>query len=363
MEIVNLLEFLNNTRGLYTLNYSRCDRQLMNFLDLMTEDEQFTQSIDLGLIFVSQRDADKYTIVDGMGRILSLSLLLHAICECYKKTSVQNDKAIKTIRSKYLTRAKGYKLILNEKDNEIYSKILNGERLSGHEKKSHMFELLHNFWAQIKEEKLQAAKIFTMLKKINVTLVDTDDISKRDLYYKLNSHRQLNQMLLIDDYMKEKGLLDEWENIKTTGFIQDDDILLFFKDFFITKFNYKSYKEERLYESFVNFFETMQQYVPKETLISRIKRSAALYSNMLNINFNNEEIRQAFVNIKRHGGEDTYANILSVYEDYYSNNISESIFLEILNTIDEYLINRQNTGKDIDFNELIQYLNAFITCK
>ena len=210
---------------------------------------------------------------------------------------------------------------------------------------------------------MQAAKIFAMLKKINVTLVETDDVSKRDLYYKLNSHRKLNQMLLIDDYMKEKGLSEEWENIKTTGFIQKDDILLFFKDFFITKFNYKTFDEERLYESFVNFFETMQQYVPKETLINRIRRSAALYSNMLNVSFNNDEIKQAFVDIKRHGGEDTYAYILSVYEDYHSNNISESIFLEILHTIDEYLINRQNTGKSIDFNELVQYLNAFITCK
>ena len=37
---------------------------------------------------------------------------------------------------------------------------------------------------------------------------------------------------------------------------------------------------------------------------------------------------------------------------------------EIINTaIDEYLKNRLETGKNIEFNELIQYLNAFITCK
>ena len=35
----------------------------------------------------------------------------------------------------------------------------------------------------------------------------------------------------------------------------------------------------------------------------------------------------------------------------------------ILKTIDEYLQNRQNSGQNIEFNELIQYLNAFITCK
>ena len=53
----------------------------------------------------------------------------------------------------------------------------------------------------------------------------------------------------------------------------------------------------------------------------------------------------------------------NVYEDYDDNNISESIFLEILNTIDEYLKNRQESGKNIDFNELVQYLNALISFK
>ena len=43
--------------------------------------------------------------------------------------------------------------------------------------------------------------------------------------------------------------------------------------------------------------------------------------------------------------------------------ISESTFIEILDTISDYLKTRQNTNNDVSFNELIQYLNAFITCK
>lgn len=48
MKVVNLLEFLNKAKDLYTLNYAMCDNELVNFLDLMVEDEQFTQKIDLG---------------------------------------------------------------------------------------------------------------------------------------------------------------------------------------------------------------------------------------------------------------------------------------------------------------------------
>ena len=364
MKVVNLLEFINSAKDLFTLDYARCDKNLINFLDLMTEDEQFTQRIDFGIVYVHQKSFDQYIIVDGLNRILSLSLLLHAVCECYKKTTERNTKAIKTIRNKYLIRNSNTKLHLNEEDNDLYNKIINGERLSGHEKAKPMFILLHNFWSQIKEEKLQASKIFAMLQKVTVTLVETDDVSKRNLYYKLNiSSRELSQIALIEDFLRENGVESEWHTIRNSYFPNENDVILFLKDFFVTKFHYKQFNPERLYESFVNYFETMMQYMSEDVLIRRLKNSAKLYYNILNINFNNDELKRAIIQIKKHSGEDTYAYILDVYEDYAEGNISESIFLEILKTIDEYLQNRQNSGKNIEFNELIQYLNAFITCK
>ena len=365
MKVVNLLKFINSAHDLYALDIARCNRTLVNFLDLMVEDEQFTRSIDLGIIYVSVKDTDKYVIVDGLNRIVSLSLLLHAICECYKKTSTKNDKAINTIRSKYLFANKTkLKLHLHAEDADLYEKIINGERLSGHEKSKPMFVLLHNFWLQIKEEKLQAANIFKMLQKINVVLVDTSEVSKRDLYYRLNkSNRKINQIKLIDDYAAEKGVAETWNDIKSVLCLEKDDTQSFLKDFFITKFNYKHFSPERVYESFVNYFETMLKYQSKDAIMANIKRSAVLYSNILNINFKNEDIRHAFINIKRHNGTDTYAYILNVYEDFYSGNISEATFIEILNTIDEYLKNRESSGKNIDFNELVQYLNALISFK
>ena len=363
MKVVNLLEFINSAHNLFTLNYAKCSDELVNFLDLMIEDEQFTQRIDLGIIFVEQKSLDQYTIVDGLNRILSLSLLLHAVCECYKKTTAQNDKAIRTIRKKYLLSGGKSKLRLNDKDNELYNKIINGERLSGHEKATPMFKLLHNFWTQIKEEKLQASKIFTMLKKIEVTFVETENVSKRNLYYKLNSSRKLNQVAFIEDFLRENGVERIWQEIRENYFPRESDVILFLKDFFVTKFNYKKFNSERLYESFVNYFETMMLYMSEDVLMNKMKLSAMLYSNIINVNIPNEGIKQALIKIKMHSGEDTFAYILDIYEDYIENNISENTFIEILNTIDEYLKNRQESGKNIEFNELIQYLNAFITCK
>ena len=365
MEVVNLLKFLNIVQDLYALDYNRCNRELTDLLDLMSEDEQFVRSIDLGIIFVNRKSIDQYIIVDGLSRILSLSLLLHAVCECYKKTSSKNAKAIKTIRSKYLFNADSkLKINLHPSDAELYAKLINGDRLSSHEKSKPIFLLLHNYWLRIKNENFQAADIFKMLQKIKVTVVETQNISKRDLYYKLNSDkRSIDQIALIENYLKEKDLSFEWESMKESYCVEKDDMLIFLMDFLITKFNYKNFTKERLYENFVNYFETMKQYISTLKIMDNIRFAAMLYNIILNINFENKDIKKAFMDIRRHDGEDTFAYILSVYEDVYKGNISEQTFLEILTTIDEYLKNRQTSGKNIDFNQLVQYLNALITCK
>lgn len=364
MKVVNLLDFLNSINKIYALEYSECANSLVNFLDLLPLDEQFMQRIDFGMLFIHHKTSDSCEVVDGIGRIISLSLLLHAICECYKKTTERNEKAIRTIRNKYLLSGETAKLHLPEEYQNIYNKIIFGERLSGKEKNSPIFKLLHSFWTQIKEEELQASLIFNLLNRIFITQVDTGSVPPRDLYYSLNKNKRcINQIALIDNYMKSIGVEKDWENVKKIYNYNEFDINLFFKDFFITKFSYRKYDENKLYENFVNYFETMLMYLPEDILLQKLCKTAKLYHNMLNVNFNSDFIKKAFIQIKMHNGEDTYAYLLNIYEDYVDNNISETTFIEILSTIDEYLRKRLKTPNNVSFNELIQYLNAFITCK
>lgn len=364
MEVVNLLNFLNKSRSLYALDCATYSKSLLNLLNAIQEDEQFIRRVDLGVVYVSQRTLDQFTIVDGLGRFLSLSLLLHAVCECYKKTSSQNDKAIKTIRTKYLLNGSKTKLRLAEKDQVIYDKIIFNEKLSGKEKETPIFLLLHKLWAQIKEENLQAANIFRMLDKMFITIVNTEEVCQRDLYYTLNKERRdLDQLVLIESYLKNLGLQTQWELIKSIYDNSKRDLTRFFKDFFVTKFNFREFEESRFYEFFINYFETMIQYMSDESLMAKIKHSAELYKDILNVDFENTNIKKMMVQIKIHKGEDTYAYLLSIYEDFIDGNISETTLLEILKTIDEYLKNRLHNPSDVGFNELIKYLNAFITCK
>ena len=364
MESKNLLEFLNKIKTLAALQYARCDSKLINFLDLIAVEEEFTQRIDLGIIYLSEITLEKSEIIDGLNRLLSLSLLLHAICECYKKTTEKNEKAIKTIRKKYLLTNTRTKLRLPKDMQDIYDKIIFGERLSGKEKESPMFVLLHNFWVQIKEEKLQASRIFAMLQKITVTVVDTDNMNPRDLYYSINHEkRNLNQIMLIDDYLDKNQTKEIWQDIKKIYKYKDYDIILFFRDFFWNKFNFKEFDKNKLYEYFVNYFETMLKYSNAASIMSKIKRSAELYLQLINVDIENSNIKRALVQLKFHNCEDTYAYLLSVYEDYTDGSLSEATFLEILAAIKEYLENREKNDNNVGFNELIKYLNAFIAYK
>lgn len=364
MEVRNLLELLNKTKNLCALEYAKCSPELVNFLDLISVEEQLTQRIDLGLIYLSEVTPEKSIIVDGLSRILSLSLLLHAVCECYKKTSERNDKAIRTIRKKYLLNNTRTKLRLPKKMQTVYDKIIYGERLSGREKDTPMFILLHNFWTEIKENQLHASHIFGMLQKIIVTVVDVENIEYRDLYYSLNHNkRELNQLLMIEDYLGKTELKRIWGELKELYQNKDADIKLFFKDYFQNKFNYKEFNENVLYEYFVNYFETMRQYYPAVSIMTKLKRSAELYLQLINVEIENKELRNALIQLKFHNCDDTYAYLLSIYEDYIDGNLSLATFLEILSTIKEYLQNREKNENDVSFNELIQYLNAFLTYK
>ncbi|MDO5306818.1 MAG: hypothetical protein Q4E83_03570 [bacterium] len=363
MNIVNTLDFLKKTKSLHALDFATCYDDLSIFYNFIRDDEQFIQNVNFGIVYLYDRTMNNYTIIDGLNRFLCISLFLHAICECHKKTTPKNEKAIATIRSKYLVSNDKPKLRLNEPEGTIYHKIIFGERLSGKEKESPIFKLLHLFWTQIKDNKLQASSLLKWLQKFSIMIVDSPKEYQREVYYTLNKEKKsLDHFILIKDFLKTYNLDDKWDNF-TANFNNENDLRLFFKDFFVTKFASKHYVPTNCYENFVNYFATMQEYMSPEDLFKRLDNSAKLYINILNVELPTEALRKALIQIKLNNGEDTFAYLLNVYEDFNSQNITEATFLEILEAIAEHLRNRKKNNNNISFNELIEYLNAFISCK
>lgn len=363
MKEVNLLEFLNKIKTIRVPDYADNLGCMVNYLDLLALDDDFVQKVNFGVFYISQQSLDRVVLADGSARIISLSLLLHAICECYKKTTPKNAQAIEIIRKKYLLNGVKSKLQLPEEMKTIYEKIIYGDRLSAKEKKNLIFQRLHSFWTQIKEEELQASEIFKMLQKASVFVDDINPNDVRELYYVLNKHRKLNGINLVKDYLAQYGLKEAWSEFAEQYNNKESDIIRFFNDFFKNKFNFKDFSVDKLYEYFVNYFETIIKYTNPKSAMERLQKSASLYLDLLNVNMGVDELNKLLVKIKMYEGEDTYPYLLSVYEDYKDGNLTESTLTEIMTTVAEYLKNRQKTGNDLDFNELINYLNAFLACK
>ena len=221
MEHINLLQFLNMSKKLYLPTYVKYDFNLINLLSMLNDDNQFVKSLDLGIVYYNRKTLENFTIVDGFNKFLSLSLLLHAICECYKKTSQKNDNAIKVIRSKYLLNGEQTKLRLDKKGQAIYDKIIFGERLSGKEKESPLFRLLHELWTEIKTKELQAANIFNTLSKITFYIVDTENAEVDQRYI---GHEEV-QLILKDEsfnyiWLHEKYLITGQSNLSADEIIK-----------------------------------------------------------------------------------------------------------------------------------------------
>ena len=56
----------------------------------------------------------------------------------------------------------------------------------------------------------------------------------------------------------------------------------------------------KLYDSFVNYFETMLQFMAEDAVIAKIKRAANLYHNILNINIKEEGLKKHLIQINSH---------------------------------------------------------------
>ena len=83
-------------------------------------------------------------------------------------------------------------------------------------------------------------------------------------------------MLILLNFMNRKNLLPF--------------LIQFLKDFFVTKLN-NSFQQKYLYHYFINYFETMLQYMSEDDLIAKFKTSAALYNDIMNVNLSNESYK------------------------------------------------------------------------
>ena len=365
MDLFKALEFLENTGHLYALDYSKkylYSAKLSNFMfDLF----DISEKTNLGVIYTKPIKIGEQFLVDGVSRLVGLSLFLFAICECWKNTTERNDLLIKKIKANYLLRNDRPKIILKGINKDIYESLLLGERISGKNKKTVIFCTYHEYWTKLKLGNYELKDIMDKLNNIYLyhsSLAEQDSEQIRDLYYSLNIDSQkLNQIALIKDFLKELDASYEWSEIEQLFFNNKDYLMMFLKDFLITKYTTNKIPYNSYYIVLKDYINRIKKYKSVAKAVEEMHESAITYNSILNVDMPDEDIKNKFIEIKLNKGNDTYAYLLEIFEDYKDGNITKATFIEILTAVNEYLINRNaNPTARNNFNDLLSDLNKLL---
>ena len=129
--IINVSEILNNAKKLssagFSVEYSFDNEKAALYFDELVENSLSPTPIFSGILIL-EKNGEDFIIVDGLQRLITLSLLLCALCENYKGTSKVNEEARLKILNRFLITSneegKESKLQIKGAEFDIYLKIL-----------------------------------------------------------------------------------------------------------------------------------------------------------------------------------------------------------------------------------------------
>lgn len=368
IKVTNILEFLNNTQVLYSTEFAGEYVAPVDLLENILENSSTQEPLNFGVLFLNKINNDSYIVIDGLKRLISFSLFLHALCECYKMTNEKNDHAISLIKKRYLFGKLGTKIQLNGYEKEIYEKIVKYEKMSFDEKEHTMFKTLHDFWAKITMNNLSAVQLFKQIKNTNFVICTYEncEVENRDLYQYLNCNNSyIEEIRLITNFIEEKAgeyatywyeIIEMFKNAD-----MERKIKYFFLDFLTIQKNGVMPKENEIFFSFKRYYLKMiNSGLSLKNLFDVIKTSAEHYIKISNVDFGNAEIEKRIHTLKDNNLYETFPYILEVTDDYENKLITAETFCQLLDTVILFIAEQKSGGfkSTINFGNLSHEINC-----
>lgn len=362
----NLLNIIEKTQVFYSTEYAGEYQAPADLLELLLENSGIEEPVFNGLLCFQTIENNSLLVVDGLKRLISVSLLLHAICECYKLTNDKNSHAIKLIKQRYLFNDFGTKIQLNGEEKNIYEKLINYEKMTLEEKEHPMFKTLHEFWAKIKMNNLSATQLFNQIKNIQVVsmVYEQGELDNRDLYQSLNCNNQkLEELQLITNFIEESAEDDAklWYDI--VDMFKNADMMRKFRyfiiDFLTIQKNGIIPKENEIFTSFKKYYLRMLKNKSTKELFESLKNSAFQYIKISTANFENKEIKQRIITIKDNNMYETFPYLLEVTDDYSNGRITDETFCQLLDTVILFIAEQRSGSYEstINFGNLSHEIN------
>ena len=354
---LNLTELLKNTQVLYSVDFAGEYEAPADLLENLLENTKSGEDFLYGFMFLQKNEDNSITIIDGTKRLISLSLLLYAICECCKLTEKQT--LTDTIKQSYLFNGNDTKLQLNEQNKTIYEKLVKYEKLNEEEKEKSMFKTLHEFWAKIKMDNISVENLFKTIKKVEafVCIIDNSVSDKRDVYQYLNcNNKSLDELTLIADFIKEKTNLEHWNELKEL-FKQANMVRkfrYFLIDYLTIQKNGIIPKENEIYMSFKRYYlKSVNAGKSSDEIFESLKTSAKHYIKISTANFENKEIKKRIQTIKDNNMYITFPYLLEITDEYMNNNMTEENYCKMLDNVILFVV-EQRSG---NLESIINYAN------
>lgn len=373
--ILSVFEILSGNKKFKTLGFSDgyCfdGQTALEYYYQLLENATSSTPIFSGLVVLKKGSAETL-IIDGAKRLITVSLLLCALCENYKNTTKKNEEARKKIFDMFLVENSETKIIISQKDQEIYRKIIMGQELSKKEMLSSIFVVYNNFFEEIKKQSISGTELFKNISRLQFLVIQSEsmEISPRDLYQALNVENEKTQVKLVSDFILKKGGVSGvfWQ--KTMQDFEDaagDNLIEYFlRDFMIIQEEGKAPSKNSLYNKFKSYFGKMSRYQKTQQTVENICNYAKYYLKIINAKFEDLEIRGQIELLNKNKGYDSYPYLMEVVDDFESGHLNTPVFLEILRMINTFIINRRDnpdSGENIDFSNLSQELNKNLVLK
>lgn len=375
--IISVSELLSNAKNLisagFSVGYSFDELKAEEYFDELIKNSAFSSPIFSGILILekSKVAAESLTVIDGLQRLTTISLLLCALCDTYKGTSKNNEEAKDKILNRYLISGNEPKLKLTGEEQNIYKKILFSQWLIDKEIENNLVLAYHSFVDKIKARKISGTELFRIISKIQFMVIVTDksEVPVRDLYQALNSNNKgKSQINLISDFIiqEDEDAIVVWQQIADSFKNTEHLLESFVRDFLITRSDEEISNKSALYNNFKNYFYKISKYQDTKTIIEGMYKYSQYYLKILSADFDNSEVQEQIKILNESSGRDAYPYLMEVLDDLENAHINMGAFLNILMMINLFIKSQQESSFsniNINFASLSKELNKMLVLK
>lgn len=292
-------------------------------------------------------EVSKFLLIDGQQRLTTILILLATIRDQAK--IIHNPKLFKEINDKYLINAYDegenfYKLLPTQIDRQSFYQIINEEYNHIKQQKNLIAECYQFFTRKIKRfPETEYKKLINIIGGylIVISIVLSKDDNPYLVFESLNAKGQpLTQADLIRNYLfmgiqgekQDKMYQQYW--LPMENLLQDN--LTDFLRYYLTKKG-KDVKKNQVY------FELKEQTIKNNVsdYLKDIYKFANYYSRFLNPNQEkNIKVRKYLTRIKSLDIKTVYPFLLNCYDDWQTNKLSETEFIDVCKIIENFIIRR-----------------------